>query len=303
MAHAPVPVLVMMMFSFSFQHIAVMAQTETCKSVESTSDRCRSADYITVNGQRVNKGDSNKIIQLAVLQTEVRWFCGSSQERTAWSTPANQLQISYQSDGTIQWDIKKCAPTTTTPAPACESVESTSDKCRSADHITVNGQRVNKGDSNKIIQLAGLQTEERTAWSTPANQLQISYQSDGTIQWDVCAPTPTPAPACESVESTSDKCRSADHITVNGQRVNKGDSNKIIQLAGLQTEVRWFCGSSQERTAWSTPANQLKITYEGDGTIQWNIYKCVQSAGNFVRVGPADLVMICLIAIVANMYF
>ena len=226
MAHAPVPVLVMMMFSFSFQHIAVMAQTETCKSVESTSDRCRSADYITVNGQRVNKGDSNKIIQLAVLQTEVRWFCGSSQERTAWSTPANQLQISYQSDGTIQWDIKKCAPTTTTPAPACESVE-----------------------------------------------------------------------------STSDKCRSADHITVNGQRVNKGDSNKIIQLAGLQTEVRWFCGSSQERTAWSTPANQLKITYEGDGTIQWNIYKCVQSAGNFVRVGPADLVMICLIAIVANMCF
>lgn len=158
----------------------------------------------------MNKGET-KIIQLSPEQTELKWFCGSSKERTAWSTPANQLKVSYQSDGTIHWDIYKCG-------------------------------------------------------------------------------------ACESVDSTSEKCRSADYITVTGQRVNKGEK-KTITLTDLRTEVKWFCASSEERTAWSTPANWLQISYQSDGTIEWNIFKCVQSGVNSVHIGLATLIMFCLISI------
>ena len=62
---------------------------------------------------------------------------------------------------------------------------------------------------------------------------------------------------CDLVENTSDKCRTADYIVVEEQRVYK-DTTKGIKLPGMQTEVRWLYGSSQERTAWNTPANQLE---------------------------------------------
>lgn len=82
---------------------------------------------------------------------------------------------------------------------------------------------------------------------------------------------------CELVENTSDKCRTADYIVVEEQKVYK-DMTKRIKLPGMQTEVRWLCGSSQERTAWNTPANQLRITYQKDGSIRWSIYKCTEVA-------------------------
>lgn len=198
---------VMIAFLFGFHPNAVLAQSENCITVETTSDKCRSADYITVDGQRVNKGEV-KTIQLTSQLTEINWFCGSSKERTAWGEPANQLDISYQNDGTIQWNIKRCS-------------------------------------------------------------------------------------ACVSVDSTSDKCRSADYITVAGQRVDKGASNKIIKLPGLQKETKWYCGSAEERTAWDKPANELRVNYESDGTIHWDIYKCGASSVQISAL--AALITICLI--------
>ena len=62
------------------------------------------------------------------------------------------------------------------------------------------------------------------------------------------------------MDSTSDKCRSVDYITVAGQRVDKGASNKIINLPGLQKETKWYCGSAEERTEWDKPANELRVT-------------------------------------------
>ena len=91
-----------------FSHIAVMA--ENCDAVEFTSDKCRSEDYISVLGQKVNKGEEKRIKLPGDSETEIRWYCGSSEERTAWNTPANQVRVKYQTDdGSIRWSIYKCA--------------------------------------------------------------------------------------------------------------------------------------------------------------------------------------------------
>ena len=84
---------------------------------------------------------------------------------------------------------------------------------------------------------------------------------------------------CEYVDFTSDKCRSAGTITVAGQRVHKGEANKRIQLPGSQTETPWLCGSTKERVAWGKPANQLRVNYLRDGTIQWELYNCGDLSG------------------------
>ena len=168
-----------------------------------------------------------------------------------------------------------------------------------ADHIDVAGQRVNKGET-KIIQLSTPHTEvlwlcglseASTTWSTPANQLKVTFQSDGTIHWEIytCA-------ACHSVDSTSGKCNSTDSITVAGQQVNKGE-RKTIQLSTAQTGLKWFCGSSEERTAWGTLANQLKVSFQIDGTIEWDIFECVQSGANSrsVHIGLSAQITFCLV--------
>lgn len=91
---------------FGLKDTAVLAQSE-CSLVESTTDRCRSANSIKILEQEVPKG-TEKTIKLPGKQREVRWLCGSSEERTAWNTPANQLRITYQSDGTIRWEVYNC---------------------------------------------------------------------------------------------------------------------------------------------------------------------------------------------------
>ena len=59
----------------------------------------------------------------------------------------------------------------------------------------------------------------------------------------------------------------------------EAQTSKRIQLPDLQTSVRWFCGGTAERAAWSTPANQLRVFYRSDGTIQWSVYKCTDLSG------------------------
>jgi len=115
MAYLFFPVFIMSVLRFSLHPIAGVAAQSNCKFIEFTSDKCRSAGYITVADQKVYKqkggqpeAEVSKRIQLPGLQREVRWFCGSSAERTAWGTPANQLRVFYRSDGTIQWRVYKC---------------------------------------------------------------------------------------------------------------------------------------------------------------------------------------------------
>ena len=95
---------------FSLNNIAILAQSESdCNLVEHTSDKCRSANYIKIIGvdQNVYKGTEKRIL-LPGRQTQVRWLCGSSEERTAWNNPANQLRITYQQDGSIRWAVYDC---------------------------------------------------------------------------------------------------------------------------------------------------------------------------------------------------
>lgn len=83
---------------------------------------------------------------------------------------------------------------------------------------------------------------------------------------------------CTLVENTSDKCHSANYIKILEQEVHKGMERRI-KLPGRQREIRWLCGSSEERTAWDTPANQLRITYQSDGTVRWSVYDCPDLSG------------------------
>ena len=171
----------------------------TCFLTSYTSDACRSANFIKLDlpgGIQINKGSSwwptSKIIKLPKDMSEIYWYCGSSRERTAWSGIANQLGITYQSDGSIHWSVYKCLR------------------------------------------------------------------------------------SCTIKDTTYDWCRSSDHIQVEGKKIYKNSLDQVIKLPGLQRQVHWYCGNSRERTAWSPSlkANELSITYSNNGRIKWVIKTC-----------------------------
>ena len=93
MAYELAVVILTTVACFSLKDNSVLAQSE-CTLVENTSDKCHSANYIKILEQEVHKGMERRI-KLPGRQREIRWLCGSSEERTAWDTPANQLRIPY----------------------------------------------------------------------------------------------------------------------------------------------------------------------------------------------------------------
>lgn len=92
--------------------------------------------------------------------------------------------------------------------------------------------------------------------------------------------------SCAFIASTTDKCRSAQSISVEDQIIEKekegqppAKESRRIQLPGLQTHVTWYCGGSEERAAWGQEGNQLRVFYRSDGTIQWSAYRCDDLSG------------------------
>ena len=78
---------------------------QDCHRVEYTTDRCRSENYIRVAGVTITKGTRDRRVALSSSQTETEWFCGNTKERVAWGTNANNLRVTYLSDGEIQWTV------------------------------------------------------------------------------------------------------------------------------------------------------------------------------------------------------
>ena len=87
------------------------------------------------------------------------------------------------------------------------------------------------------------------------------------------------AAQCKEVYFTSDKCRSSREITVAGQKVPKPSEDVRIKLTSSDVEVTWFCGSSRERVAWEGKANQIRVNFRADGTVQWTVYNCDDLSG------------------------
>ena len=81
-----------------------------CFYVDHTTDRCRNANYIDVQSPQgdvtIDKGNRGIRVNFDYqLVTETNWFCGSSKERVAWSGSANQIRVSFYTDGAIQWKV------------------------------------------------------------------------------------------------------------------------------------------------------------------------------------------------------
>ena len=87
------------------------------------------------------------------------------------------------------------------------------------------------------------------------------------------------AAECKEVEYTSDKCRSSSYIMVASQRVSKGSEDVRIKLTGTQNEVTWHCGTDKESVKWGKDANQIRVNYLTDGTVQWTVYNCDDLSG------------------------
>ena len=87
------------------------------------------------------------------------------------------------------------------------------------------------------------------------------------------------AAQCKEIEFTSDKCRSSNEITIASQTVFKGSKDVRIKLTGSHTMATWFCGSSKERVAWGEAANQIRVNFLRDGTVQWTVYNCDDLSG------------------------
>lgn len=84
---------------------------------------------------------------------------------------------------------------------------------------------------------------------------------------------------CKRIEYTQDKCRSSEIITIASQEIRKGAEDVRVKLIGLQKKDHWFCGNTKEELAWGEEANQIRVNFKNDGTIQWSIYKCDDLSG------------------------
>ena len=157
-----------------------------CTKIDDTTDKCRDADLI-VNNKSYKKG-SYAQIDLPYFQTEIYWYCGSSRERTGWGGVANRVILYFSSDGTISWWIYRCRH--------CTTLSRTHDRCRSASfiHLPSTNQYIYKNTFKQVVKLPGLVTSlswwcgsdvERTAWGSLANELSISFFSDGKIEWEI----------------------------------------------------------------------------------------------------------------------
>ena len=158
-----------------------------CTKIDDTTDKCRDSDLIIGHNKRYKKGSYDQI-DLPYLQTEIYWYCGSSKERTGWGGVANRLIFYFSSDGTISWWIYRCR--------RCTTVSTTHDRCRSASFIRlpITNQYIYKNTFKQVVKLPGLMTSlswwcgsavERTAWGPVANEISISYFSDGKIEWEI----------------------------------------------------------------------------------------------------------------------
>jgi hypothetical protein len=87
------------------------------------------------------------------------------------------------------------------------------------------------------------------------------------------------AAQCKEIEFTSDKCSSSSVITIASQKVYKRSEDVRIKLTGSHSEATWFCGSSKERLAWGEAANQIRVNFLSDGTVQWTVYNCDDLSG------------------------
>ena len=87
------------------------------------------------------------------------------------------------------------------------------------------------------------------------------------------------AAQCKEIEYTSDKCRSSNYIKVASQTVLKGSEDVRIKLTGTQIEVTWHCGTDKESVKWGKPANQIRVNFLADGTVQWTVYNCDDLSG------------------------
>lgn len=98
MAYSLVSVFMITVFCFSRRAVTVMAQSN-CNFLESTSDKCRSADFIIVQDQRVDKqkegqpeAETSKRIRLAQIYKQ-KWGGFMDQQKSV-RRGANQ-QTSY----------------------------------------------------------------------------------------------------------------------------------------------------------------------------------------------------------------
>jgi len=167
----------------------------------------------------------------------------------------------------------------TSPASAvCTKVAETTDKCRDSD-LMVNHKRYRKSSydqidlpypQNEIYWYCG-SSKERTGWGGMANRLIFSFSSDGTIYWWIFR-----CRRCTTVDRAHERCRSASfiHLPNTNQNIYKNTFKQVVKLPGLMTSLPWWCGYSVERTAWGPPANELSISFFGDGKIESEIKRC-----------------------------
>lgn len=82
-----------------------------CNTLETTTDRCRTASFIRVykgpHYAYIGKNGRQQVVDVS-LREQVYWDCGSDRERTAWGGQANRLLVTFHSNGVILWVIQRC---------------------------------------------------------------------------------------------------------------------------------------------------------------------------------------------------
>lgn len=126
-----------------------------CTHVEHTSDKCGAGHILLdVTGlfqQFVINDGKTRQINLEYSLIEIYRYCESSRELTAWGEMANRLDVTFQSEGAIDWWVYKCIPGT--------FMDRTYDSCGGQNFIQVLGQKINKPSYSRVIKLPGLQSQ------------------------------------------------------------------------------------------------------------------------------------------------
>jgi len=198
-------------------------------------------------------------------------------------------------------------------------VGDTKDGCDKSEVVkfqTSNGQaQVKANSSPAAFDLPGLTHEitwycggsrERSANDAEFNKVKISRAANGAIQWTFYKSTPDASSSSSSgsnnpqtnMGNSRDACDASHAVTFtakDGKVTVAAGKSVFKELPQMTRELKWECGSSDERVANPNAFDFVEVSRAGNGAIQWEFYRTMtvadDSTGNYIDNVPGNIII------------
>lgn len=143
-------------------------------------------------------------------------------------------------------------------------------------------------------------SRERSANDTPFNRVKISRANNGAIQWVFYKATSDSGSDGQQAQmgDSNDACDASQTVTFKAKdgpvKLAAGQS-VFKELPAMTRELKWKCGSSDERVANPNAFDSIQAERAGNGALKWYFYRGLSvqddSTGNYADMVPGDVIL------------